>query len=302
MSTATETHALPQVNPSKTRDDRPRFRGARLTQVIPWFVLTLSAVYFVLPLWWLVVSATKSNASLQNSGGFWFADPQVWANIERTINYGGGLFGRWLVNSLLYSGAAALLGTAAAMAAGYVLAKFEFRGKKLLFGGILAGVLVPNALLTIPLYFLASSVGMINSPWAVIIPTAVSPFGVYLARIYAEQSIPDELLEAARVDGASELRTFFTIASRILAPATVTVFLFIFVSSWNNFLLPLMMLNSEELKPVTLGLYGWQTYRGAANFDIVLMGALLSIIPMVFVFFTLQRYLRTGLAAGSVKG
>lgn len=302
MSNMTETRALHQVGAAHSSHEGSRSSRARLFRVIPWTLLVISAIYFLLPLWWLVVSATKSNASLQNSAGFWFADPQAWVNVQRTFTYGGGLFGRWVANSMLYSGLAALIGTVAAMAAGYVLAKFEFRGKRLLFGSIIAGVLVPNALLTIPLYFLASSVGLINSPWAVIIPAAVSPFGVYLARIYAEQSIPDELLEAARVDGASELRTFFTIAARILAPATVTVFLFIFVSSWNNFLLPLMMLNSEELKPVTLGLYGWQTYRGAANYDIVLMGALLSIIPMVFLFFTLQRYLRTGLAAGSVKG
>lgn len=301
MSVLTETRALHQPKPAPEKGPA-HSSGDRVLQVVPLFLLIVSSVYFLMPLWWLIVSATKSNSDLQNSSGFWFTNPQVWENVERTLTYGGGLFGRWVLNSLLYSGTAALLGTAAAVAAGYVLAKFHFRGKKLIMGGIIAGVLVPNALLTIPLYFLASSVGLINSPWAVIIPAAVSPFGVYLARIYADQSIPDELLEAARVDGASELRTFFTIASRILAPATVTVFLFIFVSSWNNFLLPLMMLNSEELKPVTLGLYGWQTYRGGANYDIVLMGALLSIIPMIALFLTLQRYLRTGLAAGSVKG
>lgn len=268
----------------------------------PVAVLVLSVVYFLMPLWWVIVSATKSNSSLQNSNGFWFDAPQLLENVQRTLSYDGGLFTRWLGNSLLYSGVAALLGTALAVAAGYVLGKFEFRGKGAIFAAILAGVLVPSALLTIPLYFVASWAGLINTPWAVIIPTAVSPFGVYLARIYAEQSIPDEILEAARMDGAGEWRTFFTIAFRILGPATVTIFLFIFVSSWNNFLLPLMMLNSEELKPVTLGLYGWQSYRGAANYDIVITGALISIIPMAILFFTMQRYLRTGLAAGSVKG
>ncbi len=278
--------------------------AARLTwrSIPPGVFLGVSLIYFLLPLWWLVVSATKSNSSLQNSNGFWFDAPQLLANLSRTFSYDGGMFPRWLANSVLYSGSAALLGTLLAVGAGYVLGKFHFRGKGVIFSGILAGVLVPNALLTIPLYFLASSVGLINTVWAVIIPTCVSPFGVYLARIFAEQSIPDELLEAARMDGAGEWRTFATIATRILAPATVTIFLFIFVSSWNNFLLPLMMLNSEELKPVTLGLYGWQTYRGAASYDIVLMGSLVAIIPMALLFFTLQRFLRTGLAAGSVKG
>ncbi|WP_416393524.1 MULTISPECIES: carbohydrate ABC transporter permease [unclassified Curtobacterium] len=279
--------------------NRPRFSWQSIP---PAAFLAISAIYFLLPVWWLVVSATKSNSSLQNSNGFWFDAPQILTNLERTFTYGDGLFGRWVLNSLLYSGGAAAIGTLIAVAAGYVLGKFAFRGRGVIFSAIVGGVLVPNALLTIPLYFLASGVGLINSPWAVIIPSCVSPFGVYLARIYAEQSIPDEILEAARMDGASELRIFFTIVSRILGPATVTVFLFIFVSSWNNFLLPLMMLNSDELKPVTLGLYGWQSYRGAATYDIVLMGSLVSVIPMVLLFFFLQRFLRTGLAAGSVKG
>lgn len=283
---------------------RTKESAGRLTwrSIPPGAFLAISLIYFLLPLWWLVVSATKSNSSLQNSNGFWFDAPQLLENLQRTFTYDGGLFPRWLANSILYSGSAALIGTLLAVSAGYVLGKFAFRGKGPIFGGILAGVLVPNALLTIPLYFLASSVGLINTPWAVIIPTCVSPFGVYLARIFAEQSIPDELLEAARMDGAGEWRLFGSIAMRILAPATVTIFLFIFVSSWNNFLLPLMMLNSEELKPVTLGLYGWQTYRGAASYDIVLMGSLVAIVPMAILFFALQRHLRTGLAAGSVKG
>jgi multiple sugar transport system permease protein len=292
MSTATTLH--PSVGDRATR--------LSWRSIPPGVFLTLSALYFLLPLWWLIVSATKSNSSLQNSNGFWFDAPQLLANVQRTLSYDGGMFPRWLANSLLYSGSAALIGTLLAVGAGYVLGKFHFRGKGAIFGGILAGVLVPNALLTIPLYFLASSIGLIDSPWAVIIPTCVSPFGVYLARIYAEQSIPDELLEAARMDGSGEWRTFFTMGLRILAPATVTIFLFIFVSSWNNFLLPLMMLNSEELKPVTLGLYGWQSYRGAASYDIVLTGSLLAIVPMAILFFSLQRFLRTGLAAGSVKG
>lgn len=118
--------------------------------------------------------------------------PQILENLQRTFTYDGGMFPRWVLNSILYSGAAALIGTLLAVSAGYVLGKFAFRGKGLVFGATLAGVLVPNALLTIPLYFVASAVGLINSPWAVIIPTCVSPFGVYLARIYTEQSIPDE--------------------------------------------------------------------------------------------------------------
>ncbi|WP_135805130.1 carbohydrate ABC transporter permease, partial [Salmonella enterica] len=114
-------------------------------------------------------------------------------------------------------------------------------------------------------------------------------------------SVPTELLEAARIDGAGEARIFFTIVLRLLGPAMVTIFLFIFVATWNNFLLPLMMISSPDLKPVTLGLYGMMSYfspdKGA-----VMLGALLGVIPLIALFFTLQKYWRSGLAAGAVKG
>lgn len=265
-------------------------------------ILVLSLLYFMLPLWWLLVSATKSNGSLFNSNGFWFDSPQLWTNLQRTFTASDGLFTRWMGNSLFYSTTAAVVGTLLAAAAGYVIGKFEFRGKGFVFGVILAGVLVPNALLTIPLYFVASWVGLTNTVWAVIIPACVSPFGVYLARVYAEASVPNEILEAARMDGAGELRIFFTIVLRILSPALVTIVLFIFVATWTNFMLPLVMFNDSELYPVTLGLYSWQSYKGASNYDIVLTGALISIIPLMIAFFSLQRFWRSGLTVGGVKG
>ena len=135
------------------------------------------------------------------------------------------------------------------------------------------------------------------------LPSLVSPFGVYLARIYASASVPDELIEAARLDGAGEVRTFFTVSVRMMVPALVTVFLFQFVAIWNNFFLPLIMLRDETLFPVTLGLYGWnsQVNQIPVLRDYVLIGALLSIIPLIIIFLLLQRFWRNGLSAGSVK-
>jgi len=265
-------------------------------------ILILSLIYFLLPLWWLIVSSTKSNADLFNSNGFWFSAPHFLTNIVHTFTASNGLYIRWLGNSIFYAGVASLVGTLLAAAAGYVLAKFQFRGKGLVFGTVLAGVLVPSALLTIPLYFVASWVGLTNTIWAVIIPSCVSPFGVYLARVYAEAAVPDEILEAARMDGAGELRIFFTMVLKILSPALVTIALFVFVATWTNFMLPLVMFNDASLYPVTLGLYSWQQYKGASNYDIVLMGSLLSIIPLVIAFFSLQRFLRSGLTMGGIKG
>ena len=168
---------------------------------------------------------------------------------------------------------------------------------------VLSGVLVPATALALPLFLIFSQVGLTNTFWAVFLPSVVSPFGVYLARIYAASSVPDELLEAARLDGSSELRTFFTVATRLMAPALVTIFLFQFVAIWNNFFLPLIMLRDPDLFPVTLGLYAWNSSIGQ-NPELrsfVVIGAFVSIVPLIIAFLSLQRFWSGGLAAGSVK-
>jgi multiple sugar transport system permease protein len=149
-----------------------------------------------------------------------------------------------------------------------------------------------------------SKVGLTNTYWGVLLPSLVSPFGVYLSRVYAAASVPDELLEAARIDGSGEVRTFFTVVMPIMAPALVTVFLFQFVAIWNNFFLPLVVLSRNDLFPVTLGLYAWQG-QALGNPDIVslvITGSLVASIPLVIMFFALQRYWRAGATAGAVKG
>src|SRR5947208_7831454 len=133
------------------------------------------------------------------------------------------------------------------MIAGYVVAEFEFPGRVLLFAIMLGSIMVPGTALAIPLYLLLSKVGLINTPLAVILPSLVSPFGVYLMRIYAEQALPDELLDSARVDGAGEMRIFWSVALRILAPGFVTVLLFALVGTWNNYFLPLLVYSNHEL-------------------------------------------------------
>lgn len=130
---------------------------------------------------------------------------------------------------------------------------------------------------------------------SIIIPCCVSPFGFFLGRTYAQSSVPDELLEAARIDGASEARIFFTIVLRLLAPAMVTIFLFLFVATWNNFLLPLMMVSSDTLKPVTLGLYGMVSLATFTDRGALMMGALLGVLPVIVIFLGLQRYWQSGL-------
>ncbi|MEC3974988.1 carbohydrate ABC transporter permease [Amycolatopsis sp. H20-H5] len=270
---------------------------------MPTAAMFVVGVYFLLPVFWLVVSSTKSASQLSSTFGLWFADNQLGRNLEQTVTYGDGVYLRWLANSVLYSVVGAAVATLLSAMAGYALAKFTFRGRTATFSTILAGVLVPPTALAVPLFLMLAGVGMTNTVWSVLLPSMISPFGVYLARVYAAASVPDELLEAGRIDGASDLRVFFTISLRLMAPALVTVFLFQFVAIWNNFLLPLVMLTSDRLYPVTLGLYTLNTQltRDPGLKTIVVTGSLLSIIPLILAFLALQRYWRTGLAAGGVK-
>ncbi len=273
----------------------------KLARIATIVALTITMLYFILPIIWVMFSATKSNADLVSTNGFWFGHFELADNYTKLMGWTQGLFWRWVLNSLFYSTTAGVIGTLISVAAGYAMAKFVFPGRNVSMAMIMAGLLMPVALLTIPLYVVFHNLGLTDTVWAILIPSCVSPFGVFLGRVYADSSVPTELIEAARIDGASEARVFFTIVLRLLAPAMVTIFLFIFVATWNNFLLPLMMVSTAELKPVTLGLYGMMSYftpqKGA-----VMLGALLGVLPLIVLFLGLQKYWQSGLAAGSVKG
>jgi multiple sugar transport system permease protein len=273
-------------------------------------VLGLLMVYFLIPFWWLIVNSSKSSAGLFGGGSsLWFADDINYVqNFIDLFTYGGGIYGRWLANSALYALVGGIGATALAVLAGYGLAKYSFAGKRFSFAILLGAVMVPTTALVIPTFVLFAQVGWTNTIWAVIFPTLLNPFGVYLMNVYARDAVPDELLDAARVDGAGEFRTFFTVAVPLLRPAIVTVLLLSIVSCWNNYFLPLVMLSDNRLFPVTVGIGLWQstasTYGAAGGqslWSIIVLGALVSVIPLIIAFLTLQRYWRGGLAIGSLK-
>jgi multiple sugar transport system permease protein len=267
-------------------------------------LLTVSALYFLLPVYWLMVASTKSTGELFGSFGLWFSDPQPWENLRNLLTFHDGIYLRWTLNSLIYAGLGAAIATFIAALAGYALAKFNFRGREALFNSILAGVLIPGTALALPLFLLFSKMGLANSYLGVLLPSVVSPFGVYLCRIYAASSVPDELVEAARIDGASEFLIFRTVAMRIMTPALVTVFLFQFVGIWNNYFLPLVMLSDTKLYPITLGLTSWQSFadRQPELYQLTVGGAFVSVVPLMIAIVVLQRFWRAGLTEGSVKG
>ncbi|MDP9869806.1 MULTISPECIES: carbohydrate ABC transporter permease [Streptosporangium] len=276
-------------------------RATIRSQVLTTAVLCVVAAYVLLPLWWLVVSATKSGADLFDTPALWFGSVDIGGNLDRLMSQDNGLYPRWLLNTLVYAGGGALGATLLAAMAGYGLAKYPFRGRGAVFAVIMGAVLIPTPLLTLPLYLLLSKVGLLNSMWGMLLPCMVSPFGVFLARAYAQAAVPDDLLEAGRIDGAGELRIFFTVAVRLMAPALVTLFLFQAVAIWNNFFLPMMVLNDQSLWPITLGLAKWNGIRTGFLRDAVVMGSLISVIPVILAFVALQRFWKADLAAGSVK-
>jgi multiple sugar transport system permease protein len=289
-----------------SRQERPRRVNPATIGTMT--VLLIFTLYFLIPFFWLVISATKSQADLFGTFGLWFAPNfNLFTNLQELFTYNNGIFGRWLLNTLLYAGVGSVIGTFLAAMAGYALAKYVFRGRDLTFSIILGAILIPSATLALPLYLMMSKVGLTNTIWAVLLPSLVNPFGVYLARIYAASAVPDELLEAARIDGANEFRTF-TIALHLMTPALVTVLLFGFVGIWTNFLLPLVMFSDPNLFPVTVGLQSWNVTGANAGansqtiYNLIVTGALISSIPLLAGCIVLQRFWRGGLGTGSVKG
>ncbi|AXI79969.1 carbohydrate ABC transporter permease [Peterkaempfera bronchialis] len=269
---------------------------------LPTAVLLLGAGYCLLPVLWVLIAATKSGRELFSTFTL-LPGSGLAGNLGDLTAYRGGVYWRWMANSALYAGLGALLSAAVSGTAGYALATYRFRGRTALFNILLAGVLMPPIILAVPQYLLLAKVGLADSYLSVLLPSILSPYGIYLARVYAAAAIPEDVLEAARVDGAREWRTFRSVALPMMAPGLVTVFLFQFVAIWNNFLLPFIMLGDDRKFPVTVGLYTLlqQGASAPALYTLVITGALLSIVPLIALFLCLQRYWRLDLLSGAVK-
>ncbi|GAA2404620.1 carbohydrate ABC transporter permease [Streptomyces glaucosporus] len=294
-------------SPARPRPPRRRHSAGHPRRSATLTALTgLVLLYSLLPLVWLAVSATKTQEGLFDSFGLWFAeDFALWENITRTLTYDDGVFVRWLLNTVLYVVLGAGGATLLAVLGGYGLAKFDFPGRRAVLAVVVGAVAVPGTALAVPTFLMFSELGLTNTPWAVIVPSLVSPFGLYLMWVFTGEAVPAELLEAARIDGAGEVLTFFRVALPLLGPGIVTVSLFTMVATWNNYFLPLIMIKDPDWYPLTLGLDTWNaqasTAGGEAVFDLVITGSLLTVVPLIAAFLLLQRHWRSGLAAGSVK-
>jgi multiple sugar transport system permease protein len=317
MSAVVSSKATERARERRVRIDEKaeRKRAAKLGFANPanprrsWTLTILCGIFIIyclLPLVWLLINATKTQPDFVSTfglgAGHTFA---LWDNLVEVFTYNDGIFGRWLLNTLLYVVVGAGGATILAMLGGYALAKFRFPGRKVVFGVIIGAISVPGIALAVPQFLLFAKLGLTNTPWAIIIPSLISPFGLYLMWIFSDQAVPGELLEAARVDGASELRTFLTISLPLLSPGIVTTALFTMVATWNNYFLPLIMLKDADWYPLTIGLNQWNSQASTAGSqpiqNLVVTGSLITIIPLIIAFLLLQKYWQSGLAAGAVK-
>ncbi len=282
-------------------------RGARN------LLFVLAILFFGVPIVWLLLAPTKTNNGLQYTPPLAFGNfDNVGTAAANMFGYDNGIIWLWALNSLWYTLTSLVIALLVSVPAGYALAKLPFRGSNTVLFLTLLTMIVPSAALILPLYMEMSAFSMINTPWAVILPLTFHPFGVYLIYLFAKTSLPDSVIEAARVDGCSEFGILWRVFVPIAWPAIAMVTFFVFVGAWNSFFLPFIMLNSETLATLQLGLEILVSSTGAiggggqSNIPIhapeVAVAALVSILPILLVYLFAQRYLVAGQLAGAEKG
>jgi multiple sugar transport system permease protein len=278
-------------------------------------LLAFFAVFFVIPLAWLLLVPTKSTTQLTGLHGehpFSFGSfEQLAENWNNLVTFQDGIIWTWLGNSVLYSGVALVVTLVVTIPAGYALAMTNFRFRRALLISTLMVMLIPNTALVLPIFLEINAVGLVGTPWAVILPFSFFPFGVYLTYIYFSTSISHDLLDAARVDGADEFRVFRRIAVPLATPVIALVGFFNFVGNWNNYFLPFIMEPGSRKMPVQVGLAELISNTpvfnptNVASLTISLsqlgLATLISVAPVLIVFMFSQRFLVAGLTAGATK-
>ena len=278
-------------------------------------ILVVFAIFFIAPVLWLILAPTKSDHALITSSPFSFGSfhnvAQAWNHLDA---YSDHLYRRWIANTLIYSLSATAITLAISVPAGYGLALGKFPGRRVILTLTLVVMIMPAASLVLPIFLELNAVHLIGSVFSVILPFSFFPFGVYLAYIYYATSIPSELLDAARVDGCGEWLTFRRIALPLAKPVLALVFFFSFVSNWNNFFLPYVVLADSNQYPITVGLsnllastpsFNPAVGGGGQSVNIfkpeLALATLLAVIPVAIVFLVSQRALVRGTLGGAVK-
>ena len=303
--------------------------SGKVYKVASVILLILLAFLFLFPLYWIVTGAFKPGADIYNPKPVMFPTEWVTTNFQNLFKKRTAplwelaipfsqyfskdglpvIFStgpvvpaafRWLINTVFMAVVAMILTCVTAAMAGYALAKKRFRGRAILFGLIVCAMALPKQVILIPLLREMADLRLYNTLWAVIFPTVGWPFGVFLMKQFAE-SIPGEILEAARVDGSSEIRTFTTIVLPIIKPGIGALAIFTFINSWNDYFMQLIMLSTNNNATISLGI---ATLQAETTIDtgLLMAGATLAAVPIIIVFLVFQKYFTQGITMGAVKG
>lgn len=260
-------------------------------------ILIMLAIFFLFPLYWIVTGSFKSAIDINAKVPVWFPMNPTMGNYDKLFAKPAFL---WLFNIVFISAMAMILTCITAALAGYALGKKRFYGRTILFTIIICAMALPKQVIVIPLAQEMKLLHMSDTLWAVILPTVGWPFGVFLMKQFSE-TIPNEILEAARVDGAGELKTFFSVVFPMIKPGIGALAIFTFVNTWNDYLLQLVMLTSEEKWTLPLAIANMQGEM-SSDFGLIMAGAALASIPIIVVFIAFQKYFTQGIAMGAVKG
>jgi multiple sugar transport system permease protein len=282
---------------------------SRRTVAVLTTICVLFGIFTLAPLAWIIINSTKTQFNIVQSFGFWFAQPFEFVHNLLLLNQNVGDDGTyldWLRNTVLYAAVGSAGATFLSALCGYAFSRYRFHGQRALFALVMSALLVPIAALALPLYLVYAKVGLINSIWGMILPSMVSPVGVYLMKTFIDASIPRTLIDAARIDGAGEIRIFVRIGVPLMVPGLVTVLLLSIVAVWNNYFLPLIIFSRNSLYPITVGLgdlSGRATSAGSTQIEPLLVtGGFITIVPLIALFLLLQRYWRGGALLGSLTG
>jgi multiple sugar transport system permease protein len=285
--------------------------GQWIGRALVTIILLVFAAFFILPIIWLLLAPSKSNTQLLLESPFSFGSfDQLVANWNELFAFGSGVFATWIGNSAYYSFAALAITLLVSIPAGYALAFIEFTGRRLLLVTTLIVMLIPNTALVLPIFLELSAARLIGNPLAVILPFSFFPFGVYLTYIYFSTAVSRDLLNAARIDGAGELRVFAQVAMPLATPVIALVGFFSFVANWNNYFLPFLVVGGDKI-PVQVGLANLLANVPAFNpttassiviqLPTLALATLLSVAPILLIFLFAQRFLVEGMTAGGTK-
>jgi len=276
-----------------------RLRAIKLAvqQALIYIFLVVSAAAFLLPVLWLFLNTFKPKTEI-------FEHPSFALQHFTLINYNQLLtatpFIRWYQNSLIVAVCHTLLALFFCSLAGYTFAKHNFPGKNLLFGILLATVMIPGVITLIPLFIWYAQLHVINTYGILILPGSASVFGIFMMRQYI-QSVPSEILDSARIDGCSEFRIYWNVILPVITPALGALTIFMFMESWNSFMGPLIFMRTPNMFTVPVGLSSL-VGQDSPEYGMLMAGSVFSVLPLVVIFFAMQRQLVAGLTLGAIKG